>query len=283
MNNESEYEILGSGNFSSTFLKEDQEGKFVLKQIKSKHIKNQKVIQLFQNEGKFNFTRKGLPSNVSYLVQSDKHYITKPFVDGETLEKTKKLKGKQLKTILLNLVDHLIFLEKNGIVHCDIKPSNIIIQENNEVHLIDFGLAQFNYKSNLNFVLFSLGFAAPELILNRRNIIDQRTDIFSFGMLIYFLISKKLPFSDSNPSIFTNLQITHPISSSPKIKKELMAIIQKCCAKYQFKLSPNKYSKEELDKRLFAGMENRYLCFEDLKEDLEKLEENTFQKKPFRF
>jgi serine/threonine-protein kinase len=283
--NNSEPIVLGSGNFSTTYLKEDQGQLFVLKKIKPKHNDTPKVIRLFENEALFSFDHPGLPKNVEYFIDNHNHYILKPYLEGESLEKwkEKKFKGLDLKQVILKWLDLMILLETNDIVHCDLKPSNILVDNNGSLSLIDFGLAQRIGDSKINYTLFSLGFASPELILNRRNIVDSRTDIFSFGMVMYYLIDGKLPFTDANPSHFTNLQITLPLPKSSKIRKELMAIILKCCSKHQFELPPNRYPDEALDSRLIEGMNNRYQSFKELKTDLKKLEKISFKSKPFRF
>ncbi len=276
--------VLGSGNFSTTFLKVENDQKFVLKKLKPKHRDNPKVIRLFENEELFIFDHPGLPNEIRYFEDYGDHFLVKPFVDGHSLEDLKKkLTAPQLRTILLELIDLLLFLEKEEIVHCDLKPSNILIDDDGKVNLLDFGLAQRIGDPKINFTLFSLGFSAPELILNRRQIIDQRTDIFSFGMLMYYLIEGKLPYTDSNPSHFTNLQITYPIPKGSKIQKDIWPIISKCLAKYQFEFPPNRYKDLELDKRLWDGMNQRYNNFSELKEDLQKLEEKAFKSKRFRF
>lgn len=276
--------VLGSGNFSTTYLKSEGDQKFVLKKIKTKHRVNPKVIRLFENEELFQFDYPGLPRKVNYFMDSGDHFLVKPYVAGKSLEELKKeLDASQLKTVFLEVLNILSFLEKQEIVHCDIKPSNILINDEGKVHLLDFGLAQKIGDPKINYTLFSLGFSAPELILNRRMIIDQRTDIFSFGMLIYFMLIGKLPYAESNPSHFTNLQITYPVPENKRINKELMAIILKCCHKYQFELPPNRYQDLELDKRLWAGMNERFQSFVDLKTEIKKLPEKAFSPKRFRF
>lgn len=282
--NKTEPIVLGSGNFSTTFLIEENGKPFVLKKIKSKHLDNPKVIRLFENEANFNFNHQGLPENVKYFHDKGIHYVLKPFIEGKSLEDEKfKPKGAELKAILLKLLDLLIHLEKQKIAHCDIKPSNILVDENGNVSILDFGLAQKFYRSRINFTLFSLGFAAPEIILNKREVVDHRADIYSFGMLMYFLIEGKLPFTDSNPSAFTNLQITHPVPKGRKIKKEIWSIIEKCTAKYQFEIPPNKLPVDQVLGRLERGIDGRYESFNELASSLSVLDESLFNSKRFIF
>ncbi|MEZ4937722.1 MAG: protein kinase [Crocinitomicaceae bacterium] len=276
----SEPVVLGSGNFSTTYLKSEQGKDFVLKRIKPKHRDNPKVIRIFENEELFQFDREGLPKDVRYFEDYGEHFLVKPFVAGKSLEELRKeLKGEQLKQIILELLELLIYLEENEITHCDIKPSNVLLGEDGKVHLLDFGLAQRLGDPKINYTLFSLGFAAPELILNRRMIVDTRSDIYSFGMLLYFMILGQLPYADDNPSHFTQLQITYPIPSSKKVDKNLMQLILKCCHKYQFELPPNRYQDLDLDKRLWAGMKERYQSFSDVKSEIESFPASAFQKK----
>lgn len=276
--------VLGSGNFSTTYLKEENGESFVIKKIKSKHRDNPKVIRIFENEELFYFDKIGLPKDVKYFEDKGDHFLVKPFIQGFSLEeKRKEIKNADLKSILLELLDLLIYLESEKVVHCDIKPSNILIDANNHIHLLDFGLAQKIGDPKINYTLFSLGFAAPELILNRRMLVDQRTDIYSFGMLMYFMLIGKLPYTDANPSHFTNLQITYPIPETSKIDKRIMTIISKCCYKYPFELPPNRYKDEDLDKCLWTGMKERFQSFQEVQSDLKIIEEKAFDTKRFRF
>lgn len=78
-------------------------------------------------------------------------------------------------------------IHKKGIVHCDIKPSNIILREDGRIVLIDFGSACDEKCKDNSMVFVSRGFSAPELYHGGR--IDRRTDIYSIGAVLYYMLT----------------------------------------------------------------------------------------------
>ncbi|MFN5845526.1 MAG: protein kinase domain-containing protein, partial [Flavobacteriia bacterium] len=126
------------------------------------------------------------------------------------------------------------------------------------VSLIDFGLALRTFEPNKRSTLFPLGFAAPELILNRLDLVDQRTDLYALGIVIWRLYDGKLPLTHPNPSVFTNLQLTHPLPESDKLPKGLHNLLQKLSAKHQFKTAPNLMDNQAVLAGLKEGMDQRY-------------------------
>ena len=178
-------------------------------------------------------------------------------------------------------------LQSEHIVHCDIKPSNILIsakKDDFDVYLIDFGLA---IKRNLiddRKILFPLGYASPELLLNHLDIVDHRSDLFALGILIWRLIVDELPLRHPNPSIYTNLQLTYPLPDHIELPKGLYPILQKMTCKYQFQLPPNKLSREEIRTSLLTGISQRYKNIKEVSIALNQLKERKsfYQRISFR-
>lgn len=112
--------------------------------------------------------------------------IVMEYIEGRTLEEFLKEKPskKELKRIFSELLSAVEYLHKRGIIHNDLKPDNILISRtDNSLKLIDFGLAD----SDMEYALQRLGctkeYASPEL-LNRHNMIDARSDIYSIGIIL---------------------------------------------------------------------------------------------------
>ena len=143
--------------------------------------------------------------------------------------------------------------------------------------LIDFGLAVKRTKTDVRKTLFPLGYAAPELLLNQLDIVDSRSDLFSLGIMIWRLFTGELPLKHPNPSIYTNIQLTHPLPDHVSLPKGLLEILQKMTYKFQFKLPPNKISAAEVKSSLVIGMNQRYQSFSEVSTDLNQLQ----QKKSF--
>ena len=237
----------------------------VLKSIK-KETTNLHIQDRIRKEAEFSFDFPGLPKTLEIVENEEEIFIVKTYFPGITLDEywNKIKSGKRLiilKEIIEKLVPIFTELKTEHIVHCDLKPSNIILNETAEgitVALIDFGLAMRLNEENYRSTLFPLGYAAPELVLNRLNLVDQRTDLFALGVIIWRLFVGKLPLTHPNPSIYTNLQLTHPLPDSSKLPKGIYPLLKKMCFKHTFRTSPNLLPKSEITVDLLNAMNNRY-------------------------
>lgn len=254
-------------------------GRRVLIKALSKELSTRAVHQL-KNERTFSFHSKGLPEVLDFYESETELILVKSYLEGVTLAEYWSTLGKNSAKIAF--AQKLIFelqtlferLKFENVVHCDIKPSNILIHSTKEeiqVSLIDFGLAVRSNDHEVRKLIFPLGFAAPELILNRTDLVDQRTDIFSLGITLWYLFTGKLPLSHPNPSIYTNLQLTHPIQDDPSIPKDWFPILSKMTSKHVFRTAPNLMSPEEIEACLNDGISGRYASLIEIMEDLQNL------------
>ncbi len=131
-------------------------------------------------------------------------YIVTEFIHGMTLKQwvDDKLEPRPAVAamILHRLSLALQHAHKSGIVHRDIKPENVMIRSDGVIKLMDFGIAQILDDQKLTLtgqLIGSPAYMAPELISGRP--LDQRTDLFSLGILLYQLATGRLPFSGRNP------------------------------------------------------------------------------------
>lgn len=142
----------------------------------------------------------------------DTHFISMEYVDGDTLE-TRLTKGKlevhEAMRIALTIADALQAAHSKGIVHRDIKPSNIMLANSGQVKILDFGLAKVQApgaeitppsevptKTSSGVVIGTPLYMSPEQALGKD--LDQRSDIFSFGVLLYEMFSGQKPFSGAD-------------------------------------------------------------------------------------
>lgn len=266
--------------------------KVIIKSLKLDSRDTTAVAQLL-NEASFSFSIEGLPVVKDLYEYEEEIILVKKYVSGEELNAFwKRIKKKEHLAFIIQLFQKLnILLEhlyQEEIYHLDLKPGNILIDgdvNDFSVNIIDFGLAIRKRSLPDRKILFPLGYAAPELILNKLKIVDRRTDIFSLGVTMYTLYAQELPLSHANPSIFTNLQITHPIPQNSKIPKSIYPVLLKMTNKHQFKLPPNKYSETELIECLESGKEGRYNALNEVIEDLRKISERPlpfYQRISFR-
>lgn len=281
---------LGSNKkrkFGSVFLLKDSDtGKQYILKTANKGQVSERALQQLKNECTFSFNHPGLPKVINFDETNETLSLLLEYKKGiaatdywETIPKKERLNfTKQLVLKISVLLDEI---HSKQIYHCDIKPSNILIEKTEtdfEIHLIDFGMAVNKTDSDyLNReLIFPLGFAAPELILNRIDLINQTTDYFALGITIYRLWTEKLPLAHANPSVFTNLQLAHPIPSDSSIPKHLNEWIQKVCYKPQWRTAPNLMTANEITQTLLGSFEKRYSNSQELVEGITKVEKRKW-------
>jgi eukaryotic-like serine/threonine-protein kinase len=228
-----------------------------------------------KNEFIFNFKVDFLPQIIELLENEAYYFLILKHKQGVTLNEywlSKKSKFQTLKEVSNGLKPIFDCLKEKKIVHADIRPENIIVDEvSNQYHLIDFGLAFYMNHPPDTSTLFPLGYAAPELILNQLHLANHTTDLFALGITFWKLYTNQLPLTHPNPSIMTNLQITHPLPEHVEIPKKVFEILNQVCTKYQFKKPPNQYKTEALNLFLIEAQMNRYPDIEAILNALNKI------------
>lgn len=156
-------------------------------------------------------------NNVPHIIESgvvyddsiseDVLYIIEEYLDGislrDWLNSGNRFNLKQAYDVLHTILDIEIELEKNGILHRDINPNNIILAKDGNTYLIDFGLAKDLNGASLtltaaNYGPFTPGYAPQEQFSNLKNAQDVRTDLFSIGVTIYEACTGRNPFRKEN-------------------------------------------------------------------------------------
>ena len=134
--------------------------------------------------------------------------------------------------IAIGILDALEYIHANGVVHRDLKPENIMVDEQDNIKLIDFGIASDSAARRLTYANFTatLGtpnYISPEQVKGKRG--DGRSDIFSVGVILYEMLSGKLPFSGPSPLAAMNDRLlnhpTPPRVADPSISPQLQEIL----------------------------------------------------------
>lgn len=168
-------------------------------------------------------------------------YLVMKFIQGETL-KVKLARGVLSNPEKLRIVEAigsaLGYAHQQGILHRDIKPSNVIIADDGQVYLADFGLARIASagESTISSDLFigTPQYISPEQAQGKRDL-DEGTDIYSFGVVLYEMMVGKVPFSADTPyaiihdHIFTPLPM--PRSINPQVSEAMELVLLKALAK----------------------------------------------------
>jgi serine/threonine protein kinase len=134
--------------------------------------------------------------------------------------------------IAVNVLDGLDYIHAHGVVHRDLKPENIMVDADDNIKLIDFGIAGDSAARRLTYANFTaaLGtpnYISPEQVKGKRG--DGRSDIYALGVILYEMLSGKLPFSGPTPLAAMNDRLlnhpTPPRVADPSITPELQEIL----------------------------------------------------------
>lgn len=262
--------------FGSLFLVADKATEVMsVMKVVAKDAQSSVASERLAAEAQFDFDHDGLPKIMDFYNGDNETILIRKYVDAEPiLDRFEKIKKRDRHVFLCEALEKLgeilNHLHEQSIFHCDIKPSNILIDANNEVHLIDFGLAIQQPLDTSRKLLFPLGYAAPELLLNHLSYVDHRTDYFALGVTLWRLHAGKLPLAHPNPSIFTNLQLTHPLPESDMVSRHMQKVLEKMCAKHSFKVPPNSMEHHEVEIKLKEGIDERYSNFDAFLKDFQE-------------
>ena len=163
-------------------------------------------------------------------------YMVIEWVEGRLLRAvlngTKPLPVERAVKIALGMCDALDYMHKRGIVHRDLKPENVMVDADDEIKLIDFGIAMKEDARRLTFVSLTamLGtpdYISPEQVKGSRG--DQRSDIYALGIMLYEMLTGRVPFVGQNPLAAMNERVlnepTSPRGLNAKISPELEEIL----------------------------------------------------------
>jgi tRNA A-37 threonylcarbamoyl transferase component Bud32 len=167
-------------------------------------------------------------------------FLVLQFIDGQTLKDvlaTQKLSTAQILNIARPVADALMYAHAHGVLHRDVKPSNILIDTEGHVYLTDFGLARIAQSgestSSQDMLIGSPHYLSPEQA--RSEAVDARTDIYSLGIILFEMFAGKVPFSGETPYATILAQINEapptPRSINPKIPPAVEQVILKAIAK----------------------------------------------------
>lgn len=188
------------------------------------------------------------------------HYITMEYFPGENLRQLILRRGKltmqETMQIVFQICDGLAAAHGQGIIHRDLKSHNIILNDRGHLKIIDLGLARTNQLEGMTATGLIMGtpeYMSPEQVMGRRT--DERSDLYSLGVILYEMFSGHVPFSGDSP---INVGFKHlkeewiPLKTvCPQLPDELSAIV---------------------DRLLQKDPAHRYQSVQDLRRDLEKVQ-----------
>jgi eukaryotic-like serine/threonine-protein kinase len=204
--------------------------------------------------------------NVMRIYADDERtrvYMVMEWVEGRLLRQVMfeagKMPPERAIHITLGILKALEYIHKNGVVHRDLKPENIMLDPQDGIKLIDFGIASQEGAKRLTYAGFtqtmgSPDYISPEQVKGKRG--DARTDIYSMGVILYEMLTGKLPFTGPSPMAAMNERLlNHPMPptvANPAVSPQLQEVIYRAIER---------------------NPENRYAHAHEFEHDLEHLDE----------
>ncbi|WP_051350528.1 PASTA domain-containing protein [Caloramator sp. ALD01] len=241
-------EQIGEGGMAIVYKAKDQLlNRYVaVKILKQEFTQDEDFVKKFKRESiaAASLTHPNIVSIFDVGEQDNIYYIVMEYIKGQTLKEYIKSNGKigykRVLDITLQIAMALDNAHKNGVVHRDIKPHNIVVTEEGTIKVTDFGIARASTVAtvtNTNKVLGSVHYLSPEQA--KGGFSDHRTDIYSLGVVMYEMLTGRLPFDAESPIsvAIKHIQedITEPIAIDTSIPKTVNDIVKKALQKDMFK------------------------------------------------
>ncbi len=243
--------LLGVGGMSSVYLAEHtlMQRRVAIKILPKERLKKTGYLDFFIREAQVIATLDHPNIIRAYDIdrEDDIHYIVMEFFEGINLQKKVDTEGPLTVPVIVDYVrqaaEALFFAHKIGIIHRDVKPSNLLVNKSNLVKLLDLGLAmidQQQYSGHLSTshketsILGTADYLAPEQAINSQTV-DARADIYALGGVLYFCLTGHAPFPTGSVTerLLAHQQKTPQsiLVDRPNTPEDLVAICQKMMQK----------------------------------------------------
>lgn len=240
------FERIGEGGMSVVYKAKDKLlNRFVaIKILKPQFIGDHKFIDSFRRESQAaaSMSHPNIVNIYDVGREGNIHYIVMELIEGKTLSDYIKAQGAMSypKVIALSkqIAAALSFAHKNHIIHRDVKPHNVMIAPNGTAKITDFGIAKAvnaaTIVDNTEGIIGSVHYFSPEQA--RGGYVDEKSDIYSLGIVMYEMLTGRVPFDGDNPVnialMHINGEMVPPSKLVTGVPPALEHIILKCTDKY---------------------------------------------------
>jgi beta-lactam-binding protein with PASTA domain/predicted Ser/Thr protein kinase len=250
---------LGSGGMANVYLAEDQElgRRIAIKILNDRHAHDEQFIERFRREAK-NAAGLSHPNIVSIYDRGEAegtYYIAMEFLDGRSLKELIVSRGPAPVNLAIEytrqILDALRFAHRNGIVHRDIKPHNVIVDAEGRIKVTDFGIARAGttQMTEVGSIIGTAQYLSPEQA--RGSPVDQTSDLYSVGIVLYELLTGKVPFTGDSPVEIAMKHISAPPEPPSRLRADVPAELDKIVLRALAKSPQQRYkSAEEMDRDL---------------------------------
>ena len=209
---------LGSGGMADVYMAEDQQlgRRVALKVLHRRFAEDQQFVERFRREAS---SAAGLshPNVVAIFDRGEwdgTYYISMELVEGRTLKEIVRDKGPAPPEAAIDLTRQILraarYAHKHGVVHRDIKPHNVLIDQDGRVRVTDFGIARAGTSdiTETGSVMGTAQYLSPEQAQGRA--VDARSDLYSIGIVLYELLTGQVPFDAESPVTVALMQVSEP-------------------------------------------------------------------------
>jgi serine/threonine-protein kinase len=198
---------LGSGGMATVYLAEDQElgRRVALKILNERYVHDDQFVERFRREAK-NAAGLSHPNIVSIFDRGETdgtYYIAMEYLDGRTLKELLRRRGPMPVRLALQYARQVLgamrFAHRHGIVHRDIKPHNVMVDNEGRLKVTDFGIARAgpSQMTEVGAIVGTAQYLSPEQA--RGETVDPRSDIYSMGIVLYEMLTGSVPFTGETP------------------------------------------------------------------------------------
>jgi beta-lactam-binding protein with PASTA domain/predicted Ser/Thr protein kinase len=234
---------LGAGGMADVYLAEDQElgRRVAIKILNDRHANDDQFVERFRREAK-NAAGLSHPNVVSIYDRGEAdgtYYIAMEYIEGRTLKELIVTRGPSPIGIAVDysrqILQALRFAHRNGIVHRDIKPHNVIVDSEGRIKVTDFGIARAgaSQMTEAGSIIGTAQYLSPEQA--RGAPVDQTSDLYSVGIVLYELLTGQVPFNGETPVEIAMKHLSQtpaePSSHRPEIPRDLDYVVLRALAK----------------------------------------------------
>jgi serine/threonine-protein kinase len=205
------YEIgpeIGRGGMAEVFLARDRllDRDVAVKVLSSSHVADPTFVARFRREARAaaSLNHHNIVAVYDWGEEGDTYFIVMEYVAGRTLRDVlrtyERLPAMEASRIASEIADALAFAHRNGVVHRDVKPGNVLLTPAGSVKVTDFGIAHADAAEDLTktgSVMGTATYLSPEQAQGRQ--LDGRTDVYSLGVVLYEMLTGVAPFVADNP------------------------------------------------------------------------------------